>query len=111
MCIRAGAPPQVFVWKAKLIQEKGYPTLFTYMTRKPNSLVSRIVLGWPPAVQVRALARMCALCCRYDARARSLVTSRGAGLAARAAGSLPLRMCVCMRACRCAACARCPPHR
>ena len=43
---------QVFVLSQKNVKEKGYVTLFQYMTKNKKSLFARIVMSAPEVLQV-----------------------------------------------------------
>ena len=52
-------PLQVFVLSQKNVKEKGYVTLFQYMTKNKKSLFARIVMSAPEVLQVITLTGTC----------------------------------------------------
>ena len=54
-CLRV----QVFVLSQENVKEKGYVTLFQYMTKNRKSLFARTVMSAPEVLQVNSLALSC----------------------------------------------------
>lgn len=49
---------QVFVLSQENVKNKGYVTLFQYMTKNKKSLFARVVMSAPEVLQVSALSRL-----------------------------------------------------
>ena len=59
---------QVFVLSQQNVKEKGYVTLFQYMTKNKKSAFARVVMSAPEFLQVSSLAEVALLVLRPSCR-------------------------------------------
>ena len=58
-------PSQIFVVSKEKIQQEGYATLYSYMTRNKNGAVAKLVFSVPKPFQVQIAVAQVAVCGRH----------------------------------------------